>query len=55
MKNNVLHRDLKLENMLIHFPKRNLLEMGPMEKQNFLRENTSVDNDEHKYKHYSRN
>ena len=36
MKNNVLHRDIKLENMLIHFPNQTLLDMSPFDKSKFL-------------------
>ena len=37
MKNNILHRDLKLENMLIHFPNVNLLEYTTDKKREFLK------------------
>lgn len=36
VKNNILHRDLKLENMLIHFPEHNLMDMTEEEKEQFL-------------------
>ena len=32
VKNNILHRDLKLENMLIHFPDKNLQDMKTTER-----------------------
>ena len=32
VKNNILHRDLKLENMLIHFPDKDLQDMKTTDK-----------------------
>jgi serine/threonine protein kinase len=36
-KQNIMHRDLKLQNILLHFPDNNLLEMKKKEKMEFLK------------------
>jgi protein-serine/threonine kinase len=36
-KSNIMHRDLKLQNILLHFPEHNLLDMKKKEKMEFLK------------------
>ena len=36
-KNNVMHRDIKLPNLFLHFPDKNLFNLDEEEKKEFLK------------------
>jgi len=35
-QNNIIHRDIKLENIMLHFPENDLFKMTKQEKRDFL-------------------